>query len=71
MSKTHIDLDYLDKPPIHFDNPKANPLTITQGDKFARRVFNNSSWDKGGRFYGGWKWCRLPSKSESVIERIG
>jgi hypothetical protein len=60
LAKTHIDLDYLDKPVIHFNNPKAAPLTITQGDKFVRRVFNKDRWDKGGRFYGGW-WQRCPS----------
>ena len=66
LSKTHIDLDYLDKPVIRFDNPKATPLTITQGDKFVRRVFNNSSWDKGGRFYGGW-WQRCPKALRNHI----
>ena len=27
--------------------------------KFVRRIFNNGSWEEGGRFYGGW-WQRIP-----------
>ena len=30
------------------------------------RVFNNSSWKKGGRFYGGW-WEGIPSKYRKYI----
>lgn len=29
--------------------------------KFVRRIFNNGSWEEGGRFYGGW-WQRIPSQ---------
>ena len=28
---------------------------------YVRRVFNNKSWEQGGRFYGGW-WTSVPSK---------
>lgn len=66
LAKTHIDLDYLDRPIIHFDNTTAAPLTITQGDKFVRRIFNNSQWDEGGRFYGGW-WQRCPKAQRNHI----
>jgi len=30
------------------------------------RVFNNESWDAGGRFYGGW-WMRLSSEARARI----
>ena len=66
LAKTHIDIHYLDKPIIRFQNPKAAPLPITQGDKFVRRVFNNGRWDQGGRFYGGW-WQRCPSGERKHI----
>ncbi len=33
---------------------------INLNDKYTRRIFNNSSWKEGGRFYGGW-WQRIPS----------
>jgi len=29
-------------------------VNITHHDKFIRRIFNNSNWNDGGRFYGGW-----------------
>ena len=66
LAKTHIDIHYLDKPIIRFQNPKAAPLPITQGDKFVRRVFNNGRWDQGGRFYGGW-WQRCPKEVRKHI----
>lgn len=31
------------------------------------RVFNNSSWEKGGRFYGGW-WQNIPREFRPYIE---
>jgi hypothetical protein len=41
-------------------------LFINLNDKFVRRIFNNSSWEEGGRFYGGW-WQRIP---RNLRERI-
>ena len=38
----------------------------TQSDKFVRRVFNNSSWEEGGRYYGGW-WQRIPKEWREKI----
>lgn len=34
------------------------------------RVFNNSSWEKGGRFYGGW-WQRIPREYRKYIRING
>lgn len=34
-------------------------LHVSQHDKFTRRIFNRGSFDKGGRFWGGW-WQRCP-----------
>ena len=45
-------------------------LQITQKDKFVRRIFNNSRWDQGGRFYGGW-WQRCPKEYREKIEFDG
>ena len=36
-------------------------IKINRNNKFVRRVFNNGSWDDGGRFYGGW-WQMLPKE---------
>ena len=34
--------------------------------KYVRRVFNNSSWEQGGRFYGGW-WQQIPREYRQHI----
>ena len=60
LGNTHIDICHLNKPVIAIGSgSKAMKLAITQQDKFVRRIFNNSEWDQGGRFYGGW-WQRCP-----------
>jgi len=54
LTNTHIDIFDLDKPVIEIGSgSKAMKLAITQQDKFVRRIFNNSRWDEGGRYYGG------------------
>jgi len=60
LANTHIDIFDLDKPVIEIGSgSKTMKLAINQQDKFVRRIFNNSRWDEGGRFYGGW-WQRCP-----------
>jgi len=60
LANTHIDIFDLDQPVIEIGSgSKTMRLAITQQDKFVRRIFNNSRWDQGGRFYGGW-WQRCP-----------
>ena len=67
LAKTHIDLDYLDKPVLSLGkNGREYNLPITQQDKFVKRIFNNQRWDQGGRFYGGW-WQRCPQEQRSHI----
>lgn len=34
-------------------------ITLDRSEKFIRRIFNNSSWEAGGRYYGGW-WQNIP-----------
>ena len=60
LANTHIDIFDLEKPVVEIGSgSKTMKLAITQQDKFVRRIFNNSRWDQGGRFYGGW-WQRCP-----------
>ena len=67
LANTHIDIFDLDKPVIEIGSgSKAMKLAITQQDKFVRRIFNNSRWDQGGRFYGGW-WQRCPKAHREKI----
>ena len=37
----------------------AHPVRVNLNRNFNRRIFNNSSWKEGGRFYGGW-WQTIP-----------
>jgi len=34
---------------------------VNYPENFVRRIFNNSKWSDGGRFYGGW-WQRIPGE---------
>ena len=67
LEKTFIDIPYLDRPRIELPDKTNSRRTnkhvfvnITHHDKFVRRIFNNSSFSDGGRFYGGW-WQRIDS----------
>ena len=67
LANTHIDIFDLDKPVIEIGSgSKTMRLAINQQDKFVRRIFNNSRWDQGGRFYGGW-WQRCPKDYRKKI----
>ena len=37
---------------------------IQRNQKFTRRIFNNGTWDDGGRFYGPW-WQQIPNGKEN------
>lgn len=43
---------------------------INFADKRLRRVFNNSSWTQGGRFFGGW-WQNIPREYRQFIRING
>ena len=65
LARTFIDLGTAETPRLEIEKNKGskNPdkphyVYITHKGKFTRRVFNNSSWDEGGRFYGGF-WQRI------------
>ena len=73
LEKTFIDIPSLNYPRIELPERrirrKSNKpiyVNITHHDKFVRRVFNNSSFEDGGRFYGGW-WQRIDSKYRKEI----
>lgn len=61
----------------HFDIPgypvegaykksEKKKIKLNRSNKFVRRIFNNSSWDDGGRYYGGW-WQHIPSEWRDKI----
>lgn len=62
LANTHIDIETLSKGILTIGEGKTKMrLPINQTDKFVKRIFNKSRWDKGGRFYGGW-WQRCPKE---------
>ncbi|MBL8593980.1 MAG: hypothetical protein JNK01_14945 [Devosia sp.] len=57
LARTFIDIPERDQPFLSL--PRGGTLEISQSNKVVRRVFNRGSWEKGGRFYGGW-WQSCP-----------
>jgi hypothetical protein len=69
LSTTFIDIPGVEENwfnPDPFDSEDTNRVFISQKDKFVRRVFNRGSFEKGGRFFGGW-WQRCPKDWRSAI----
>ena len=60
LNETRLDVFSLDEPYFERGKKKAGKKEkhvrhyITGRNHFVRRVFNNGSWELGGRFYGGW-----------------
>lgn len=67
LARTHIDIHTLEEPSLWVGSGKERKrLPIGQHNKFVRRIFNNSSFDEGGRFYGGW-WQQCPKEMREFI----
>lgn len=69
ISDTFIDIPTLDTPFIELErSTQSRPakLLVNQRDKLTRRIFSRGSFDKGGRFYGGW-WQRCPKDWRAAI----
>lgn len=60
LSQAHIDICSLEVPIVERtittgkEAGRKQRLSIGHSDIFVRRIFNNGSWEQGGRFYGGW-----------------
>lgn len=60
LARCHIDICSLEEPLVErtVSSGKAagrkQLLAIDRRNIFVKRVFNNGSWEKGGRYYGGW-----------------
>ena len=62
LARSFIDIPVLDEPFIQLNEEvvgSAGFLHVNQNRKFVRRIFNRRSFDKGGRFWGGW-WQTCP-----------
>jgi len=70
LQNTHIDIgnryyNYIERKKGG-KQKRASRIPITQHNKFVYRVFNNSSWLEGGRFYGGW-WQQISEEDRRHI----
>ena len=73
LRTTFIDIPELDIPRIELKEKKKRRrrnkpvfVNISHHDKFIRRIFNNSTFEEGGRFYGG-QWQRVDESHRSRI----
>ena len=70
LAKTYIDIpEFSEKGivlPSKGNKNQTYTFSLNQSDKVVQRIFNNNSWEDGGRFYGGW-WQRIPSDYRSGI----
>ena len=70
LAKTYIDIPQFSEKgialPSKGNKNQTYTFSLNQSDKVVQRIFNNNSWEDGGRFYGGW-WQRIPSDYRSGI----
>ena len=65
LADTFIDIPSLNTPIIKKQGDGGD-IRITQNHKFVGRIFHNSSFEQGGRFYGGW-WQNIPKEYRQKI----
>ncbi len=73
LDRTWIDIEISDKEHTKLNKaldkkPDKNPIDFTR--RKLRRIFNNSSFEHGGRFYHGW-WQEIPSDYRKYITISG
>lgn len=65
LMKTYIDVPSFPQNGIT-STSGAHRVYLDRNAKFVRRIFNNGTWNNGGRFYGGW-WQRIPKEWRNKI----
>jgi hypothetical protein len=73
LSRTLINLDVTDDEYadiVSRNRKDPNKGSLDFSNRNLRRVFNNGSWEDGGRFYGGW-WQAIPKKYRRHIQIEG
>jgi hypothetical protein len=68
LAQTDIDIRDVEGPIELSPDDTGHPrlLYVSQHNKFVYRVFNHGSFDKGGRFFGGW-WRDCPKDLRPLI----
>jgi len=64
LERTYIDVD--DEHLTAEEQGKLRKYTLDLSRKRVHRVFNNDSWEEGGRFYGAW-WMECPKLLRKFI----
>ena len=68
LRKTHIAIPHYPKEGII--RSKGIKISYNPQNKFVRRIFNNGTFDDGGRFYGGF-WQNIPRRWRTTIRIDG
>ena len=73
LSRTHIDLGCEERPELLTEqynratkDHELRRVSLSQRNKFVRRVFYRGDWNLGGRYHGGW-WQQVPSRYRQHI----
>ena len=73
LANTHIDLGCEERPELITEqynrgtkDHELRRLSLSQRNKFVRRVFYRGDWNLGGRYHGGW-WQQVPSRYRQHI----
>jgi len=69
LGVTHLDVHSYPEKGAYSRSQKKR-IRLRRGNIFVRRIFNRSSWDNGGRYYGGW-WQSIPSEWREHIRIDG
>ena len=73
LESTHIDLGCEERPELLTEQynratkeHEVRRVSLSQRNKFVRRVFYRGDWNLGGRYHGGW-WQQIPSRYRQHI----
>ena len=73
LANTHIDLGCEERPELITEqynrgtkDHELRRVSLSQRNKFVRRVFYRGDWNLGGRYHGGW-WQQVPSRYRQHI----
>jgi hypothetical protein len=62
IRRTHIDIPTFPTTGAKLSSGLSFKINFENDtDKFTKRIFSNTSWTDGGRFYGGW-WQQVPNR---------
>jgi hypothetical protein len=66
LQQTFVSIPSLKSGKTESEDDDKTPVIVSHAKKFSRRIFNDSSFERGGRFYGGW-WQNCPKEIRTEI----